>query len=70
MKNNDILLTSTRKQFNKLDDLPIYDRSLIDYDKYNDRIGHAGVKYSVAVQATRGCPYSCFHYCTYLEFFS
>ena len=24
-------------------------------------IGHAGVKYSIAIQATRGCPYRCFY---------
>ena len=54
-------VTNTRKQFNKLDELPTYDRSLVDYTKYNQRIGHAGVKYSMAVQATRGCPYRCFY---------
>ena len=56
-----IQVTKTRKQFNNLDSLPVYDRSLVDYSKYNDRIGHAGVKYSMAVQATRGCPYRCFY---------
>ena len=61
MKTNDVILTSTRKQFNNLDKLPVYDRSLVDYSKYNNSIGHAGVKYSMAVQATRGCPYRCFY---------
>ena len=56
-----IIITKTRKQFNNLDILPLYDRSLVDYSKYNDKIGHAGVKYSMAVQATRGCPYRCFY---------
>ena len=50
-----------RAQINNLDSLPIYDRSLVDYEKYHQHIGHAGVKYSVAVQATRGCPYRCFY---------
>ena len=58
---NDIVITKTREQFKKLDDLPLYDRSLVDYQKYNETIGHAGVKYSMAVQATRGCPYRCFY---------
>ena len=58
---NNIVLTSTRKQINNLDTLPVYDRSLVDYKKYNDQIGHAGVKHSMAVQATRGCPYRCFY---------
>ncbi len=58
---NKVILTSTRKQINNLDTLPTYDRSLVDYKKYNNSIGHAGVKYSMAVQATRGCPYRCFY---------
>ena len=57
----DIKITPTRKQINNLDKLPTYDRSLVDYSKYNETIGHAGVKYSMAVQATRGCPYRCFY---------
>jgi radical SAM superfamily enzyme YgiQ (UPF0313 family) len=56
-----IYLTKTRRQISKLDELPTFDRSLIDYNKYNNTIGHAGVKYSMAVQATRGCPYRCFY---------
>ena len=58
---DDIVLTKTRKQIQKLDSLPTYDRSLVDYSKYNKNVGHAGVKYSMAVQATRGCPYRCFY---------
>ena len=54
-------LSPPRKQIQNLDSLPLYDRSLIDYEKYHQYIGHAGVKYSVAVQATRGCPYRCFY---------
>jgi len=56
-----ILKTATRPQFRNLDELPYIDRSLIDYDAYHQYIGHAGVKYSMAVQATRGCPYKCFY---------
>ena len=56
-----IIKTSTREQIKNLDDMPIYDRSLVDYKKYNNHIGHAGVKNSMAVQATRGCPYRCFY---------
>tara|TARA_B100000029_G_scaffold506821_1_gene590289 strand:+ start:425 stop:2089 length:1665 start_codon:yes stop_codon:yes gene_type:complete len=61
MHNGNLIVTPTRKQFNNLDKLPRYDRSLVDYLKYNESIGHAGVKYSMAVQATRGCPYRCFY---------
>ena len=42
-----VIKTSDRKQISDLDSLPIYDRSLVDYEKYHQYIGHAGVKYSV-----------------------
>ena len=58
---NNLFVSPPRKQFHNLDNLPVYDRALIDYRKYNKNIGHAGVKYSMAVQATRGCPYRCFY---------
>lgn len=53
--------TAERPQIRKLDQLPIVDRSLINYESYHKFIGHAGVKYSMAIQATRGCPYKCFY---------
>jgi len=56
-----IFKTPQRPQFRDLDELPLINRSLIDYDAYHQYIGHAGVKYSMAVQATRGCPYKCFY---------
>jgi radical SAM superfamily enzyme YgiQ (UPF0313 family) len=56
-----IYLTDTRKQISNLDNLPVFDRSLVDYKKYNSLIGHAGVTNSMAIQATRGCPYRCFY---------
>jgi len=56
-----IIKTCQREQFRDLDALPLINRSLIDYDAYHQFIGHAGVKYSMAVQATRGCPYKCFY---------
>ena len=54
---NNIVKTNSREQFKKLDLLPRFDRSLVEYEKYHQFVGHAGVKYSMAVQATRGCPY-------------
>ena len=56
----EIIKTGQQKQITNLDNLPIYDRSLVNYETYQ-HIGHAGVKHSVAVQATRGCPYRCFY---------
>jgi radical SAM superfamily enzyme YgiQ (UPF0313 family) len=53
--------TPSRAQTNRLDIFPITNRSLIDYEKYHQYIGHGGVKYSMAIQATRGCPYKCFY---------
>jgi amino acid adenylation domain-containing protein len=37
----------------------IYDRSVIDYEKYNRYIGQAMVRNTIALQPTRGCPYRC-----------
>ena len=51
-----IIKTDFRKQINNLDDLPLYDRSLVNYPSYNNTITDAGLKYSMNVQATRGCP--------------
>ena len=45
----------------RLDNLPLLDRSLIDYNKYHKYVGHAGRKNFMAIQATRGCPYKCFY---------
>jgi radical SAM superfamily enzyme YgiQ (UPF0313 family) len=56
-----IIKTENQKQISNLDSLPFYDRSLVNYEKYHKYIGHAGVKHSVAIQATRGCPYRCFY---------
>ncbi|MBC7906133.1 MAG: radical SAM protein [Rhodospirillaceae bacterium] len=53
--------TGRRTQIKDLDSLPRIDRSLIDYSAYHAFIGHAGVKHSMAIQATRGCPYRCFY---------
>lgn len=53
--------TNPREQNRYLDTFPVIDRSLIDYEKYNNYVGHAGVKHSMAIQATRGCPYKCFY---------
>ena len=50
-----------RDQIKYLDDLPYLDRSLIDYNKYHKFVGHAGRKYHMPIQATRGCPYRCFY---------
>lgn len=61
MVNDKCVLTNPRAQTRDLDSLPIPDRSLIDYERYHHFIGHAGVKHSIAIQATRGCPYRCFY---------
>jgi len=61
MGKRSIFLTEPRPQIKNLDMLPVIDRSLIDYDKYHQFIVMAGIKYSMAIQATRGCPYECFY---------
>jgi amino acid adenylation domain-containing protein len=57
------LKTSMRPPILDFDNLPVVDRSLIDYKKYNKYIGHGMVKNSVTLQATRGCPYNCAFCC-------
>ena len=52
---------STSSMLPRLDNLPLLDRSLVDYNKYHKYVGHAGRKNFMAIQATRGCPYKCFY---------
>jgi radical SAM superfamily enzyme YgiQ (UPF0313 family) len=54
-----LFLSPPRPQITDLDRLPIPNRSLVDYEKYNRYIGQASIKNSMALQATRGCPYRC-----------
>lgn len=54
-------VTSPRAQITDINDLPIPDRSLVNYEKYNRLIGQALVKNTIALQATRGCPYNCIY---------
>ena len=56
-----VFLTERREQIQSLDTLPILDRSLVDYKKYHNYVGQAGIKYAMSIQATRGCPYRCFY---------
>jgi radical SAM superfamily enzyme YgiQ (UPF0313 family) len=56
-----IVVTNAREQIKNLDILPLLDRSLIDYKKYHEFVGQAGIKYAMSIQATRGCPYRCFY---------
>jgi len=51
--------TKKQRQITDLDALPVPDRSLIDFDKYDPYIGLAMVKHCFAIQGTRGCPYKC-----------
>jgi amino acid adenylation domain-containing protein len=51
--------TAPRPRITDLDSLPLVDRSVIDYNRYNRFIGYAGVKHTISLEATRGCPYHC-----------
>jgi amino acid adenylation domain-containing protein len=57
------LKTLVRPQIKDLDSLPIPDRSLINYETYSRYIGQGMLKYSINLQATRGCPYDCKYCC-------
>jgi radical SAM superfamily enzyme YgiQ (UPF0313 family) len=54
-----IYKTPGRQSITHLDMLPILDRSMIDYEKYNQFIGQSMVKDCMTLQATRGCPFRC-----------
>ncbi|MCP4152357.1 MAG: AMP-binding protein, partial [bacterium] len=54
-----ITITPPRPPIEEFNNLPHPDRSLVDYEHYNRHIGQAMVKDSIAIQATRGCPYKC-----------
>ncbi len=54
----DPYMTAPRQQ-SEFDGLPHPDRSLIDFEKYSQYIGHAMVRKAVSIQGTRGCPYNC-----------
>ncbi|MCP5107774.1 MAG: AMP-binding protein, partial [bacterium] len=53
-----IHLTAGRPIIKNLDRLPLPNRSLIDYEKYNRYIGQSLVKNNIAMLGTRGCPYN------------
>lgn len=50
-----------RKQITELDNLPMWDRGLIDYKKYHQFVGQSGIRYEMTMQGTRGCPFKCFY---------
>lgn len=54
-----LYLTPARPPIDDFDSLPLPDRRLIDHKKYSRYIGHAMVKNTISIQATRGCPYKC-----------
>ncbi|MGD2088698.1 MAG: amino acid adenylation domain-containing protein, partial [Candidatus Aminicenantes bacterium] len=53
--------TPPRPQILNFNQLPIPDRSLVNYEIYNRNIGQAMYKNCIALQATRGCPYHCLY---------
>ncbi len=53
-----IYRTLSRHQMD-FDRLPFPDRSLVDYEKYNQHIGQAMIKNRISIQAARGCPHNC-----------
>lgn len=50
-----------RPQIDNLDELPMWDRGLIDYRKYHKYVGQSGIRYEMTMQGTRGCPFRCFY---------
>jgi amino acid adenylation domain-containing protein len=57
----DIVVTKPQVQIQDLDALPFPDRSLVNYDKYNQYIGVGAVQRVISLISTRGCPYHCMY---------
>ena len=55
------LVTPPRPQITDYNSIPIPDRSLVNYNNYNKRIGLSKAKNTISLQATRGCPYQCLY---------
>ena len=64
--NKDIKSPEVPQIIENLDKLPYpsWDEYLIKYDLRNNFLGFNS-KTAIPIVATRGCPYSCFNYCTY-----
>lgn len=58
-KGEKIVTTPLRAQIKDLDNHPLPNRGLINYNKYQNDIGISMVKNTIVMQATRGCPYNC-----------
>jgi radical SAM superfamily enzyme YgiQ (UPF0313 family) len=58
-ENLEVYTTTGRQPIAHLDQLPMINRSLVDYEKYSQFIGQSMVKDCITLQGTRGCPYKC-----------
>jgi amino acid adenylation domain-containing protein len=52
-------VTDKRAQIQDFDDYGIPDRSLVNYERYNNYIGQASAENCISIQSTRGCPFNC-----------
>jgi amino acid adenylation domain-containing protein len=55
-------VSAPRQRITNMDSLPMPDRWLLNYEKYSQYLGYAGIKNSISLEVTRGCPFSC-SYC-------
>jgi amino acid adenylation domain-containing protein len=59
LKEDQLVVTSPRPQITDFEGIGLPDRSLINYEKYNQYLGQSIFKHYITMQATRGCPYHC-----------
>jgi amino acid adenylation domain-containing protein len=54
-------ITDSRQHIQNFDQLAMPDRTLINLQKYHNKIGMASVNNCITLQTTRGCPYECLY---------
>ena len=68
-KNSDIIFTGERPIYPNINEYPVPDRSILNYDKYLWSIPKKGIVNLMTILTTRGCPFKCI-FCSQDKMFS